>query len=182
MARIPVHTVASAPEESKEIAGKLEKRMGKLLNIHAEMAHSPVVIAAYHGISQAIAAHGTFDARTKEAIALAVGNQNGCDYCQAAHTLSARRAGLDDEQILAIRAGEVDFDDQLATITGVAREAAARTGNVSDATWHAALDAGWGAEELSEAFAHIAANLFTNYFNHYARTDLDLPSAEPLTA
>lgn len=83
MARIPVHTVATAPEESKEIAGKLEKRMGKLLNIHAGMAHSPVVIASYQGMSQAIAAHGTFDARTKEAIAPAVGNQNGCEYCQA---------------------------------------------------------------------------------------------------
>ncbi|WAH98164.1 carboxymuconolactone decarboxylase family protein [Arthrobacter sp. MMS18-M83] len=182
MARIPVHTVASAPEESKEIAGKLEKRMGKLLNIHAEMAHSPVVIAAYHGISQAIAAHGTFDARTKEAIALAVGNQNGCDYCQAAHTVSGRKAGLTEEQILAIRAGEIDFDAKLETITEVARQAAARTGDVSDALWQAALEAGWTESELAEAFAHIAANLFTNYFNHYARTDLDLPSAEPLTA
>ncbi|WP_416346350.1 carboxymuconolactone decarboxylase family protein [Arthrobacter sp. MI7-26] len=36
---------------------------------------------------------------------MAAGNQNGCDYCQATHTLSARRAGLNDEQILAIRAG-----------------------------------------------------------------------------
>ncbi|MDQ0213111.1 carboxymuconolactone decarboxylase family protein [Arthrobacter bambusae] len=181
MARIPVHTVASAPEESKEIAGKLEKRMGKLLNIHAEMAHSPVVISAYHGISQAIAAHGTFDARTKEAIALAVGNQNGCEYCQAAHTVSGRKAGLTDEQILAIRAGEIDFDTKLETITEVARQAAASTGDVSDAVWQAAVDAGWTEAELAEAFAHIAANLFTNYFNHYARTDLDLPSAEPLT-
>ena len=115
--------------------------MGKLLNIHAGMAHSPAVIGAYAGIGTAIAAHGTFDARTREAIALAVGNQNGCDYCQAAHTLSARRAGLDDGQILQIRAGE-----------------------------------------LSEAFAHIAANLFTNYFNHYAGTELDLPPAPELQA
>ncbi|GAB3569235.1 carboxymuconolactone decarboxylase family protein [Arthrobacter alkaliphilus] len=182
MPRIPAHTVATAPDASKESARKLEKKMGKLLNIHAGMAHSPVVIASYEAMSSAIAAHGTFDARTREAIALAVGNQNGCDYCQAAHTLSARRAGLKDDQILAVRAGDVDFDDKLAAITGVAREAAARTGNVSDATWQAALDAGWSPEELSEAFAHIAANLYTNYFNHYAGTELDLPSAPELTA
>lgn len=127
MPRIPAHTVDSAPEGSKEIAGHLERRMGKFLNIHAGMvAHSPAVLGAYDGISQAITAHGSFDARTKEAIALAVGNQNGCDYCQAAHTLSARKAGLDDDQILAVRAGEVDFDPKLAAITEVAREAAAR--------------------------------------------------------
>ncbi|MDQ6752599.1 MAG: carboxymuconolactone decarboxylase family protein [Actinomycetota bacterium] len=181
MPRIPAHTVESAPEGSRETARKLEKKMGKLLNIHAGMAHSPAVIGSYAEISAAIAAHGTFDARTREAIALAVANQNGCSYCQSAHTLSARRAGLDDEQILAIRAGEVDFDDKLAAITTVAREAAARTGNVSDATWKAALDAGWSTEELSEAFAHLAANLFTNYLNHYAGTELDLPAVpEPI--
>ncbi|HEY1158472.1 MAG TPA: carboxymuconolactone decarboxylase family protein [Arthrobacter sp.] len=181
MPRIPAHTLETAPDGSKDIAGRLQRKMGKFLNIHAGMAHSPAVIAAYGGISQAIADHGTFDARTKEAIALAVGNQNGCDYCQAAHTVSGRKAGLTDDQILAIRAGEVDFDQKLATITEVAREAAARAGNVSDAVWQAALDAGWSDEELTEAFVYIAANLFTNYFNHYAETELDVPAAPALS-
>ncbi|GAC1450341.1 MAG: carboxymuconolactone decarboxylase family protein [Pseudarthrobacter sp.] len=182
MPRIPAHSLETAPQESKDLAATMQRRMGKLLNIHAGMAHSPVVIAAYDGISKAIAAHGSFDARTKEAIALAVGNQNDCDYCQGAHTVSGRKAGLTDEQIIAIRAGEVDFDPKLAAITEVAREAAARTGNVSEPVWQAALDAGWSDEELAEAFAHIAANLFTNYFNHYAGTELDVPAAPPLNA
>ncbi|MEO8219783.1 MAG: carboxymuconolactone decarboxylase family protein [Specibacter sp.] len=180
MPRIPAHTVATAPAASQETARKLEAKMGKLLNIHAGMASSPAVIAAYTGMNAAIAEHGTFNARTREAIALAVGNQNGCDYCQAAHTLSARRAGLDEQQILDIRAGEVDFDEKIDTITAVAREAAANTGNVQEATWQAALAAGWSADELAEAFAHLVANLFTNYFNHYAGTELDLPPAPEL--
>lgn len=150
MPRIPAHSLDTAPQGSKDLAADLKRRMGKLLNIHAGMAHSPVVIAAYDGISQAIAAHGSFDTRTKEAIALAVGNQNGCDYCQAAHTVSARKAGLTEEQILALRAGEVDFDPKLAAMTELAREAAARTGNVSEPVWQAALAAGWTDEELAK--------------------------------
>ena len=181
MPRIPVHTVENAPENSREIAAKLEKKSGKLLNIHAGMAHAPAVIGAYNGISEAIAAHGTFDARTREAIALAVGNENGCDYCQAAHTLSGRKAGLSAEQSTAIRAGTVDFDQKLSALTGLVREAAANTGTVTDETWQAALAAGWSQQELAEAFAHIAANLFTNFFNHYAETVLDLPAAPALT-
>lgn len=94
MTRIPVHTVADAPEKSQEIAARFEKRMGRLMNIHAGMAHSPVVIAAYEGITQAVGRLGTFDARMKETIVLAVGNEDGCDYCQSAHTISAQRAGL----------------------------------------------------------------------------------------
>jgi AhpD family alkylhydroperoxidase len=180
MPRIPAHTVENAPTNSRPYAEQLQQRMGRLLNIHAGMAHSPVVISAYDGISKAIAEHGTFDARTREAIALAVGNQDACDYCQAAHTISGRRAGFTDEQLIAIRTGEVGFDPKLAAITEIAREAAANVGHVSDSAWQAALEAGWTDAELAEAFGHIAANLFTNYFNHYAGTELDLHAAPDL--
>jgi AhpD family alkylhydroperoxidase len=182
MPRIPVHSLDTAPEASKSHAARLERKMGRLMNIHAEMAHSPVVIAAYQGIQGAIAEHGTFGSRTREAIALAVANQNGCEYCQASHTISARKAGLSDEQIIAVRAGEVGFDNRLAAITEVARAAAADTGYVPEPLWQAALDAGWSDTELTEAFASIMANIFTNYFNHYAHTELDIPSAQPLSA
>ena len=59
MPRIPAHTVATAPVASQEIARNLEQKMGKLLNIHAGMAHSPAVIASYMGMNAAIAEHGT---------------------------------------------------------------------------------------------------------------------------
>lgn len=181
MSRIPVHTLTDAPEGTRPTLEKLARRSGKLLNIHAEMAHSPVVLAAYAGIADAIAKQGTFNPRTREAIALAVGVVDHCDYCQAAHTLSAKKAGFSEEQTIAIRRGEVDFDDKLATLMAVVREAANEVGNVSDVTWKAALEAGWSEQELTETFAHLAANLFTNYFNHYARTDLDVPAAPDLT-
>lgn len=42
----------------------------------------------------------------------------------------------------------------------------------------AALEA--GTEALAEAFAHVAVNLYTNYFNHYAGTELDVPAAPAL--
>ncbi|WP_308468473.1 carboxymuconolactone decarboxylase family protein [Rathayibacter soli] len=180
MTRIPTHTVADAPEKSREIVAKFEKRMGRLMNIHAGMADSPAVIAAYDGIQTAIGRLGTFDPRTRETIALAVGNEDGCDYCQAAHTVSAKRAGLSEDETIAIRADRIDFDARLAGIAALAREAARNTGSVSEATWQEALAAGWSEADLSEAFVHVAANLFTNYFNHYAGTELDVPPAPAL--
>lgn len=180
MSRIPVHTVDDAPDDSTQILAAIAKGTGKVLNIHGEMAHSPVVIAAYNGIVQAIRSHGTFDGRTREAIALAAGAVNSCDYCQAAHTISAKIAGLTEEQTIAIRSGDEHFDARLAPLLAVVRQAASEVGEVDDATWQSALDAGWSEGELTEAFAHIMANQFTNYFNHYARTELDVPAAPPL--
>lgn len=131
MPRIPGHTVDTAPEESQEALRRLEKRFGKVLNIHGEMAHSPGVPAAYTAMSAAIAEHGTF-----------------CSYCQV--------------------------------LVKVVREIADDVGEVSDTTWDGAIAAGWTGEQLTEAFAHVSVNLYTNYLNHYVRTDLDIPAAPPL--
>ncbi|MBG6240186.1 AhpD family alkylhydroperoxidase [Mycetocola sp. CAN_C7] len=180
MPRIPVHTRATVPENSSDLIEMLERKHGKLLNIHAKMADSPAVIAAYDGISRAIATYGTLDARTREAIALAVGHENDCTYCQAAHTGSARRAGFSVEETVAIRANAIDFDDKLAALTDLVRESARNTGSVSPETWERALSAGWTQAELSETFVHLAINLYTNFFNHYAETELDVPAAPQL--
>jgi len=37
-------------------------------------------------------------------------------------------------------------------------------------------------EELEELYAHVAVNMYTNYFNHFAGTELDLPEAPQLEA
>ncbi len=181
MSRIPVQTLESAPEQARPTLERLTRRTGRLLNIHAEMATAPVVLAAYAGVSDALATQSSFNARTREAIALAVGATDGCDYCQAAHTPAAITSGLSESETVEIRRGTVEFDPKLSTLLAVVREAAANVGEVADATWNAALQGGWSELELSEAFAHLALNLFTNYFNHYARTDLDLPAAPALT-
>ncbi len=56
------------------------------------MAHAPVVLQSYVVLQQVIGDYGTFDAGTREAIALVVGNVDGCEYCQSAHT-SVRQSG-----------------------------------------------------------------------------------------
>ena len=180
MPRVPAHTLDDAPEQTRPTLESLTKRMGKLLNIHAGMAHSPVVLGAYTGMQEAIARLGTFDGRTREAIALAVGAVDDCDYCQSAHTLGGKAAGLDPNTMIAIRAGRPTGDNKLDTLLAVVREAAADVGTVADPTWKQAQAAGWKDEELTEAFAHLVVNLFTNYFNHYVGTELDLPQAPAL--
>lgn len=79
--------------------------------------------------------------------------------------------------MLAIRAGRAAGDTKLDALLAVVREAAGQVGEVKDSTWEHALDSGWTEVELTEAFAHMAVNVFTNYFNHYVRTDLDVPQA-----
>jgi uncharacterized peroxidase-related enzyme len=179
MTRIPVHTVDSAPEGSRDALKALEAKFGKVLNIHGAMAHSPAVLETYAAIQNALQDKGTLNAKLREVVALAVANVDECSYCQAAHTAGGKAAGLSEQETIDIRRGQVD-DPKLAALVTLVREQAANVGHVQDSTWQAALDAGWSDSELTETSAVVALNLFTNYFNHLVQTDLDLPPAPPL--
>lgn len=176
MTRIPTHTLDDAPKGSRDGLEAVGERYGMTPNIYAQMAHAPAVINGLGALGQAIEEHTTLDREARETIALAVAAANHCDYCQAAHTMAGKAAGLTEDQTIQIRRGQVD-DDKLDTLANVAREATENTGTVSDATWQAALDAGWSDTELADAFAAITLNIATSYFTHYAGTELDLPPA-----
>ncbi len=180
MPRFPVHTVDDSPADARADLEAMQAAMGKVLNIHGGMAHSPVVLAAYRGMGRAITEHGTYDGRTREAVALAVAGVDKCAYCQSAHTVGGTRAGLSEEDTLVIRHGKPTGDDRLDSLLALAREITGDVGHVQDATWQQALDAGWSVEELEELYAHVAVNLYTNYFNHFAGTELDVPEAPEL--
>jgi AhpD family alkylhydroperoxidase len=179
MTRIPVHTVESAPEGSRDALKSLEAQFGKVLNIHGAMAHSPAVLETYAAIQAALQDKGTLDRKLREVVALAVANVDECSYCQAAHTAGGKAAGLSEQQTIDIRRGQVE-DPKLQALVTLVREQAGNVGSVQDSTWQAALDAGWTDAELTETSAVVALNLFTNYFNHLVQTDLDLPAAPAL--
>jgi alkylhydroperoxidase family enzyme len=52
-----------------------------VLNIHGAMAHAPAALESYAAIQQVLQDQGTFDVKTREAIALAVANVDECSYC-----------------------------------------------------------------------------------------------------
>ena len=62
MPRIPAHTLDSAPAETRPTLEVLQRKVGKLLNIHAGMAHSPVVVQMYAAMQGVLTEHGSFDA------------------------------------------------------------------------------------------------------------------------
>ena len=55
--------------------------------------HPPTLRRTWESIKQ-VMAPGALDALTKEMLYLAVSATNGCEYCIASHTASARKAGM----------------------------------------------------------------------------------------
>lgn len=179
MTRIPVHTVHTAPDGSRDTLQSLEAQFGKVLNIHGAMAHSPLVLDAYASLQHSIGELSTFDGKTREAIALAVAALDECTYCQAAHTAGGKAAGLTEQDTIDARRGTSD-DPKLSSLLAVVTEQMTSLGNVTDATWQAALDAGWSDAQVAESTVFVALNVLTNFFNHTVQTELDLPAARAL--
>jgi len=75
-----------------------------------------------------VMAPGALDALTKELLYVAVSVTNGCEYCIASHTASARRKGMSGEQLAELLAvvGMASETNALATGYGVAVDDAFR--------------------------------------------------------
>ena len=181
MSRIPAHTVEDAPEASRALLeGVIQfSPTAKPLNLHAQMAHSPAVLAAYTSIRRATAEHRTLGQQVAAALMLATAGAEGNDYALAITTRLALNTGWPEDKVAALRTGETLGNPKIDALVNVTREAAAHAGHVSDTCWKAAKAAGWSDEHLTEAFAYLGLTLFTAYFLNYAETELDLPTNPP---
>jgi hypothetical protein len=165
MSRIPTHTVESAPDASRPLLQKIAQSSptGRTLNLHAQMAHSSAVLAAYASLRAVTAEHGTLDPKVSWALNLATAATVGNAYMMGIASRFAGMNGWTDAQITALRTGTTTGDAKTDALTHVVREATAHSGNVTDATWKAAQQAGWSDEHLTEAFAFLGLTMFTGY-------------------
>jgi uncharacterized peroxidase-related enzyme len=180
MPRIQPVEQNTADPATEAVLSTVRKSMGTVPNLIATMAHSPAVAKAYLGFAQALSG-GTLPRRLREQIALVVGEANACGYCVAAHTLSGKRVGLTEEETKeARRATSHDGKEQAALV--FARKVVQDRGLVADVDLENVRRAGYTDGEIGEIVANVALNIFTNYFNHVAGTELDFPAAPDLAA
>ena len=175
--RLPVHDVETAPAASRAALAHQAARVGKVINIFGTMANSPALMNIYDLVESQLAEHSNLDDATRQAIHLTVAAVNDCDYCQAAYTGAAKRAGFTVDETIAIRQGALSGHPKLQPLITLTRQIADNRGYVDESVWSDALEAGWSEEEILDAYTDVVRTILTNYFNHLVGTELDLPPA-----
>ncbi len=175
MSRIPTPAaIADAPEKSRPLLEAVNKQLGIVPNMFRLIATSPQALEGYLGLSGALG-HGALPPATRERIALAVAEVNGCDYCLSAHSYLGRNlAHLDDAEITANRNGassDPKADAALRFAVAVTRN----RGHVTEADLAAVRNADYADAQVIEIVQHVALNIWTNYVNVVFGTDIDFP-------
>ena len=175
MSRISIPpSIETAPAAAKPLLEAVKKQMGSVPNLFRAVANSPAALEGYLGLNGALA-KGSLDSKTRERIALAVAEINGCGYCLSAHTYIGKNiAKLDDAEITANRSGTSNDLKANAAVQFAVKVVNAR-GHVSDADIATVKAAGFDDAQIVEIVLHVALNTLTNYVNEVVSTEIDFP-------
>lgn len=173
MQRITAVNPGAATGKAKQLLDAVQAKLGMTPNMIKTMAAAPAALEAYLNFSAAVAT-GALDAKFREQVALAVAQANSCEYCLSAHSAIGKMVGLTPNDIHASREAHA-ADARRDAGLRFAQALVVERGNVSDQALTTVKAAGYSDGEIAEIVANVALNIFTNYFNHVAATEVDFP-------
>jgi len=179
MSRLPQIALEQATPQQAELFAAVKQQLGRVPNLLRVLGNSTAALSGYLDFSGALAGGGGLDARQREVVAISVAEANGCGYCLAAHCTIGKTAGLSPDAINAARQGD-GSDDANRALVGFTNAVLQHRGRVDDDELEAFRAAGFSDEAVTEVVAHVALNVFTNYLNNLAETEIDFPAAPAL--
>ena len=165
-------TIAPVAEEHasadvKPVYENMKERLGKMPNFFAMLAHKPEVLKTFLPLYQAITGPGAVEQKYKEFAYLKTSLVNGCEYCNKAHSASAKRIGITGEQIQALAFYERSslFNEQEKAVIHFADQVTRSATTVRDSDL-AAMHKYFSEEQIVELVLTISMANFTNRVNN----------------
>jgi uncharacterized peroxidase-related enzyme len=177
MSRIPTPAVESATGATAELFAQIKKAAGKVPNTYAAIGAHGLAALKVMLQADAVLAAGTLSKQDQETIKLAVSAAVGCDYCEAAHSLLGKLAGLKPDVLKQIRAGQPTGDAKRDALVRFVRLLVLTRGTISADAFREVKAAGYKDAQLVEISLALAVITFTNVFNRINDTTLDFAAA-----
>lgn len=175
---ITAPTIDSAPEASRALLEAVKKQLGMVPNMFRLIGSSSASLEGHLNLSAALG-KGKLPAQTRERVALAVAEANGCSYCLSAHTYIGKNLlKLDDAEMIANRNG-TSSDAKANAAVHFAAKLVKERGHVKASDVAAVKEAGYDDAQIVEIVLHVALNTFTNYINEVGQTEIDFPVVRP---
>jgi uncharacterized peroxidase-related enzyme len=175
MTRLHTLPQAEATAQTAELFASLKRSIGKVPNLYATIGTNAPAVLAHTLQTSALLKQSELTAAELEAINLTISQLTGCDYCLAAHTLTAKHAGYSVEQTVELRHGSFPENNRIDALLTFVRTVHGSTGTLPSAAVEAVRAAGYSDRQIIEALQAVSAILFTNMVNRVNDTTLDFP-------
>jgi uncharacterized peroxidase-related enzyme len=172
MTKFEIHTIETAPENSKELLEGAQKQLGFIPNLYGIMAEAPAALNAYNSINQSFES-SSLNSTEKQIVLLATSYVNKCHYCMAVHSTVAQMQKLDGNIIEALRTGEAIADSKLEALRNFTQSVVEKRGWIEEQDVEAFINAGYSKAQLLEIIVGVAQKTLSNYINHVVQTPLD---------
>lgn len=163
----------TASGKTRELLGAVKQRLNAIPNMIRLMANSPAILGAYLKFNEAFD-ETRLTPKLRGLMTAAVSELNGCEYTLAVAMALGRREGLTEDELNAARRIEANDPKTLAALRFAARAVRER-GRVPSVEVEGLRSAGFSDEEIVEMIGVVALNIFRNYFNLIAGTEVDFP-------
>ena len=174
MTNFPVHTIESAPEQSKPALRQLQSAFGMIPNIPSAMATSPVLINSLVGLFGNVHG-GSFTEAQVQTVLLTDAVTNACTWAVAFHTALALKEGVNPKDVQAIRERRSPKDAKLSALSALAKTMIEKRGLLNDQDVDQFIAAGFGNDHVLEVIAIVAASTITNYTGSITKPPLEAP-------
>ncbi len=165
----PAHTVDTAPAEVRGAMANMQKNLGFIPTMLAKFAEAPALLMGYQALAPFFE-KTSFTTIERLVVLLTASYRHNCDFCMSAHSWGARRQGLDEDVLAALRAGGRLPDEKLEALKTFVLAMIDKRGAVSDEDKQAFFDAGYEPRQALEVILGIALKTITNYTNALADT------------
>ena len=162
MSSYPVHTIESAPAQSRPVLQQLQQAFGLIPNIAATMAASPVLINGFIGLFERVHASSLTEPQI-QTLLLTNAVTNASEWAVAFHTALALEQGVHPADVASIRHGGLPVEASLAALSTLARTLIEKRGRLAESDQRRFLDAGFSSGQILEVIAVVAASTITNY-------------------
>ena len=181
MPRIKAIEPDRATGKAKQLLDAVNEKLGMVPNLARTLANSPAALNGYLAFGEALEGSRLLPG-LREQVALTVSQANGCGYCVAAHCAIGKSVGTERQRVTDDARQFASPDSKVDIALRFAKQLVENRGQVSNEDLDRLRRAGYTDGEIGEIVAHVALNIFTNYFNHVAGTDVDFPPVPEITA
>lgn len=177
MTQFNVPTRDEVSPNNQAIFDNLKGAIGFVPNLYATFAYSENALGNYLQLQNG---KTSLSKKEKELVNLVVSQENGCRYCQSAHTVLGKMNGFTDDQILEIRSGSASFDPKLDALARLTYEITAHRGNPSEKALEQFFAAGYTKGSVVDVVIAIADKVVMNYLHNITQVPIDFPVAVEL--